>query len=109
VPDETCPRDTQGVEDGDKTLRMRADADVPIRRRVAATESQKVEDNDAVTRRKQRDDIGPEVARGRKPVDEHHGYAATARPGGVVIDTRAGKVEEFTPHRGARAWVEGYG
>jgi hypothetical protein len=61
VADETCPRDSENVEYGEEAIRVGADADVAIRWRVAATEPQEVEDNDAVSRRKQRDDIYPEV------------------------------------------------
>ena len=64
-------------------------------RPVAATIAEQVEHDEPVSRRNERDDFVPQMARRRKSVDEHRGHSGTARSGGVVVQPGAGEVENI--------------
>src|SRR5438309_7516778 len=95
---DTTAIDSQLVEKLDDPVCMCACADLARERTVASAKSEEVEDNQAVSGRHERDNVTPEVARRRKSVNEHNGYAGPARSSGVVVETRAGKVEKLTAH-----------
>ena len=51
-----------------------------------------------MARRHEWNDVAPEVARRGKPVQKHHGLAGAPSPGSVVVDARAGEIQELTAH-----------
>jgi hypothetical protein len=65
---------------------------------IASTEAEEIEYDDAMARRQFRDHIEPEVAGGRKPMNQYDGVAGSAAPGRVVVNPLSGKVYEFTAH-----------
>ena len=75
----------------DDALGVGANVDGACERTVAATVAEQVDDDDAMPRRHERNDVAPEMARCRKAVQEHDGLTGAAGSGGVVVDARAGR------------------
>src|SRR5688572_17497017 len=88
VPDDRRTLDPERVEHLQQTLRVPFDADVAAPREITASEPEQVDDDDAVPGRHVRNDILPEVRRGRESVYEEDGIPVSARSGGVVVEPR---------------------
>ena len=98
MPDDAGPLDSQRVEQSDDPLCVRVKREGSAGRRIAATEPQEVGDHEAVARWHLRDDIAPEVARRRKPVEEDDRLAGTTSSGSVVVESCAADIDELTAH-----------
>ncbi len=84
------------------------DAYIASQRLVAAAESQKVHDDDAMPVGHQGYDIAPNVRRGRKAVEKNEWLTGSSRTGGVVIQSRAAEVDKLTAHQSGE-WGTGGG
>lgn len=94
--------DAELIEHRDDAFRMGADVDGAIEWAVAASVAEQVSDDEPMARRHERYDVAPQMAGGRKAVQEDDWFAGAPRAGGVVVDARAGEVEEFTAHEMGR-------
>ena len=105
VTDDARFFDIELVEHGDDAVGLRLHVHRALHRAIASPEAEQIEHDEAMARRHERDDIRPEMARGREPVYEHDRVAGAARAGGVVVDPCAVEIEELTAHASARfAW-----
>jgi hypothetical protein len=75
------------------------DADVPALGEIAPSEAKEIDHDHAMTGRNMRHDILPKMRRGRKAVQEEDGISLAARARGVVVQPRAGEVEELASHK----------
>src|SRR5207237_1344471 len=98
VPHETRAFDAQLIHQCNHTLGVRAHIDGAVQRTIAATVSKQVDDDDAMARRHERNDVAPQVSRRRKSVQKYDGIAPAAGAGGVVVESRAGEIEKLTAH-----------
>ena len=98
VTDDARALDAQLVEQLDDALGVRAHVDGARERTIAAPVAEQVEHDEAMPGGHERNDVVPQMARGRKSVDEHDRIAGAARSGGVVVEARAGEIEELTAH-----------
>jgi hypothetical protein len=90
--------DAQVIEHGHESLGVRPDVNRVRSRRIAAAKAQQVEHHDAMTFRKPRHNVAPQVAGRGKSVQQHYWLAGSARAGGVVVQSGAVDVEEFAAH-----------
>ena len=90
------------VEHGDDAIGVRADVHRPAHGTIAAPEAEEIEDDEAMPRRHERNDVAPEMSRRRKTVHEDNGVPGAARTGGVVVDPRAVEIEKLTAHASGR-------
>jgi hypothetical protein len=82
---------------------VRANVDRARERSIASAVAKQVEHNDAVAGWYERDDVAPETAGRRKPVDEYDRIAGAARAGRVIVEAGTGQIEELTAHQ--RPWI----
>ena len=68
-------------------------------RTIAAAVAQQVEHDEPVARWHERHDAAPQMARRGEAMEKHDGRARPSRTRRVVVDSRAGEVEEFAAHR----------
>jgi hypothetical protein len=102
MPDDTRLSDSKRVEQLNRSVGVSADADRPRTRVIAAAVPQQVDDDNAMTGRDERHDLGPEVAGGREAVNQHDGLAGATRTSRVVVQAHPIQVDELAPHRGER-------
>jgi len=102
VPDNARVVDRERIEEPNDALGMTSNRHIPTRRPIAPTVPKKVHDHHTVTLRNERNDIGPEVRRRWKSVQENDRLAGSATSGGVVVESRSVYVDELTPHEGSR-------
>jgi hypothetical protein len=98
VSDEARAIDAKLIEQCDRSLGVRADVDWVRAGPIAASVAEEIEDDQSVSGWHQRDDVAPQMARGREAVKKNHGYAGAARSCGVVVEPRAAKIEKLTAH-----------
>ena len=111
-PPTSCPTmrgvvDRELIEEPNDALGMTSHRHIPTRRSIAPSVAEEVHDHDTVTLRNERNDIGPEVRRRWKSVEENDRLAGSATSGGVVVESRSVYVDELTPHEGSRREVSG--
>ena len=64
-----------------------------------------IQDDEAMSRRHERNDVAPQMPGRRKAVYEDNGIPGATRAGGVVIDPCAVEIEKLTAHASGRfAW-----
>jgi hypothetical protein len=90
--------DPEEVEQFYHALCVRADSHWPAKRAIASAIAEQVDDHNAVAGRNEGNDIGPEVARSWKAVEEHHRLPRAACAGRVVIQANAVQIDKFTAH-----------
>ena len=98
MADDTRALDAQLVEQLDDALGVCADVDAVCQRPIASTMSEEIDDDESMTRWYERNDVTPQMSRRREAVQKDDGVPGASRSGGVVVDARAGEVEEFTAH-----------
>jgi hypothetical protein len=108
VSDDARALDAQLVEELDDPLGVRTNVDAASQRPIASPVSEKIDDDESMARRHERNDVAPQVSRRREAVQKDDGVSGASRSRGVVVNARAGEVEEFTAHN-ARcvAWGAG--
>jgi hypothetical protein len=94
--------DGQLIEQSNDSLSMTAYRHVAPRGTVAATVAEEIDDHHAVAFGNERNDLGPEMGRGRKSVKEDDRLAGPATSGSVVVQPSAVYVDELTPHEVGR-------
>src|SRR5262249_310569 len=77
-------RNSELIEDADDAFRVRANVDGAGERTITSAVAEQVEHDDAMARRRERDDVAPEMTRRRKAVEKHDRIAGAARSGRIV-------------------------
>jgi len=103
VPDETRTLDPQLIEHGDHAFGVCADIDGAREWTIASAVAEEIDNDDSMPSGHERNDVGPEMPRGRESVDKHHGIAAAAGARSVVVESRTGEIEKLTAHGGT--WI----
>jgi hypothetical protein len=98
VPDDARPIDAEGVEELDRAVGVRVHADSTGPGSIAAAVAEQIDNDDPVPRGDERDDLAPEMARGRETVNQNDGLAGAACPCGVVVQARPVEVDKLAPH-----------
>jgi hypothetical protein len=65
---------------------------------IAASVSEEVDYDNTMPFWNERNDLGPEMRRSRKPVKEDDRLTGTARSGSVVVEPSTVYVDKLTPH-----------
>jgi len=103
VANKACAFDPQLIEQRDHSFGMCAHVDSALEWTIASTVAEEIDDDDSMPGAHEGNDVVPEMPRSRESVEKHHGIAAAARSGGVVVESRAAEIEKLTAHGGT--WI----
>ena len=90
--------DRERVEQAHHSLGVAAHGNIAAGRPIASPVAEQIDDNNAVSLRNERDDLGPEVRRRWKSVKKDDRLAGSATSGSVVVEPRTVYVNELTSH-----------
>jgi hypothetical protein len=71
---------------------------VALGRAIATAVTEKIDDNYAMALGNERNNLSPQVRRGRETMEKYDRLAGPASPGSVVVEPRSVYVDELSPH-----------
>jgi len=92
--------DVERVEQSDDAIAVRAQRQRTAVGRIAAPVAEQVDDDQAVSRGHERNDIAPQMSRRGKSMKEDDRLADAAGSSGVVVEPHPVQIDELTAHGG---------
>jgi hypothetical protein len=98
VTNEDRARNSKRIQQADSSLRVPTDRQIATLGEIASTKTEQICDDYPMPGRNERNDVAPQVRRGRESVQQHHRLSAATRSRRVVVEPGSANFDKLPSH-----------